>query len=433
MDPNEAQHVDHWILDHQNELLKFLSHLVQIPSEVKPPVGNELACQRFVEQAYRSVCDKVDVFNPLDVPGLREHSAYRAEWDGMPRDLENRPIVVGICSGSGGGRSLLFSAHVDTVTAGNLSDWKQSPPFSGEIKNGRLYGRGAWDTKWGIAVGLFAARCVRECFGRLRGDMIIESVSDEEFGGSHGTLAARLRGYNANAAINAEPTSMVTAPAHRGGTAWKIIVRGDAGRGFAGQHLTNPIDKLARILEIIREYDRQRIPLDHPPLFYESDLSLPTYIQQINGGGSTLAESIGAPPECSISLWTEEHPDTSEETHTLNFISFINDNLALYPDYDGVFPEYRQQFRFVHGSRMDPSHPIFNVLKNSFTSSGLNYQMEGAKFACDTYIFNMYSSTPALTLGPRGANAHAADEYVMVQDVIDLTRIYARLIRDWCG
>lgn len=433
MDSKEAQRVDQWILDHQNELLEFLSHLVQISSEVKPPVGNELVCQQFVEQAYRAICDKVDVFNPLDVPGLREHPAYRGEWDGMPRDLENRPVVVGICSGSGGGRSLLFSAHVDTVTAGNPSDWKQSAAFSGEIKNGRLYGRGAWDTKWGIVVGLFAARCVRECFGRLRGDLIIESVSDEEFGGSHGTLAARLRGYNADAAINAEPTSMVTAPAHRGGTAWRIIVRGDAGRGFAGQRLTNPVDKLARIVEIIHDYDRKRIPLEHPPLFYESDPSLPTYIQQVNGGGSTLAESIGAPAECSISLWTEEHPGTSEETHKLSFTSFINDNLALDPGFDGVFPEYRQQFRFVHGSRMDPSHPIFSVIKDSFTSSGLNFQMAGAMFACDTYIFNMYSPTPALTLGPRGANAHAVDEYVIVQDVIDLTRIYTRLIRDWCG
>ena len=54
------------------------------------------------------------------------------------------------------------------------------------------------------------------------GDLIIESVPDEEFGGSHGTLAARLRGYNADAAINAEPTGMLIAPAHRGGTAWKI-------------------------------------------------------------------------------------------------------------------------------------------------------------------------------------------------------------------
>ena len=433
MASSDTERIDTWVVDHQDELFNFLCRLVQTPSEVKPPVGSEQACQRIVEQAYRTACDRVDVFDPIDVPGLREHPAYRAEWDGQPRNLSNRPVVVGVLEGTGGGRSLLFSAHVDTVTAGDPATWKESTPFSGEIKNGRLYGRGAWDTKWGIAVGLFAARAARECFGPLRGNLIIESVSDEEFGGSHGVLAARLRGYNADAAINAEPTSLVCAPAHRGGTAWKVIVRGDSGRGFAGQRLSNPVDKLARIIEILREYDRQRAPLDHPPRFYESDPYLPTYIQQVNGGGSAFADSIGAPSECSLSLWTEEHPETSEEAHKRGFIGYINTHLASDPGFDGVLPEYRQQFRYVYGSQMDPAHPIFGALERSFTSSNLPFHVDGAKFACDTYIFNRHSPTPALTLGPNGGNAHAADEYVLTQDVIDLTRIYARLALEWCG
>lgn len=433
MQTGEGQRIDRWVAEHAGELLGFLSRLVQTPSETKPPLASEAACQQMVAQAYRAACDRVDVFDPLDAPGLREHPAFCGAWDGAPRSLEGRPVVVGVFEGTGGGRSLLLSAHVDTVTAGEASEWKQSAPFSGEIKDGRLYGRGAWDTKWGIAAGLFAARCARECFGRARGDVIIESVPDEEFGGSHGTLAARLRGYNADAAINAEPTGMVAAPAHRGGTGWKIIVRGDAGRGFGGQRLSNPVDKLARIIQILREYDDTRAPLHNPPRFYESDPFLPTYIQQISGGGCSFGESIGAPGECSISLWTEEHPGTSEETHRRSFIGFINDRLAGDPGFDGVFPEYRQQFRFVHGSQMDPAHPIFGALADSFATSGLDFVMDGAKFACDTYIFNLFSPTPALTLGPRGANAHAADEYVLVQDVIDLTRAYARLIRGWCG
>ena len=65
------------------------------------------------------------------------------------------------------------------------------------------------------------------------------------------------------------------------------------------------------------------------------------------------------------------------------------------------------------------------------------WQSEGptvwAPFAADTYVFNLYSPTPAITLGPRGGNAHAADEYVLVDDVVDLVRIYARAIFAWCG
>lgn len=296
-----------------------------------------------------------------------------------------------------------------------------------------MYGRGSWDTKWGIAVGLFAMRSVLECGARLRGDVILESVSDEEFGGSHGALAARLRGYNADIAINAEPTGMVAAPAHRGGTSWKIIAKGDPGRGFSGQKLANPVYKLAKVIEALQEYDRTRAPFANPPRFYESDPALPTYIQQITGGGSTFAESIGSPGECSLSLWTEEHPGTDEKTHQKHFTEFINTFLAQDPGFDGIFPQYKQQIRFLPGSSMDPAHPFFACLEHGFVSSGLDFQVDGAKFACDTYVFNLYSPTPALTLGPRGANAHSVDENVLIQDVIDLTRVYAKAIVNWCA
>ena len=98
-----------------------------------------------------------------------------------------------------------------------------------------------------------------------------------------------------------------------------------------------------------------------------------------------------------------------------------------------LYPEYLQQFRFIPGSEIDPAHPFFDSLERSFQSAGLAFRMDGAMFACDTYVFNLHSPTPALTLGPRGGNAHAADEFVLVEDVIDLTRVYARAILDWCG
>jgi acetylornithine deacetylase len=427
------QRIDDWIASHRDEELAFLSTLVKTPSEVVPPVGGEAACQALVANGYRAAGAGVDVFSPIDVPGLREHPAYHGEWDGVPRSLEGRPVVVGVFRGTGGGRSILFSAHVDTVPGGDPKNWKEAGPFSGMIKDGNLFGRGSWDTKWGIAAGLYAARCARACASGLRGDILLESVTDEEFGGSHGTLASRLRGYNSDIAINAEPTNMITAPVHRGGTAWKLTLKGDPGRGFAGQKITNPVLKLARVIEAVQAYDRARSPFSNPPRFYESDPGLPTYIQQVTGGGTTLAESIGSPAECTLSLWTEEHPGMDEETHRRNFISFINAYLDRDAEFDGVYPEYLQQFRFIPGSEIDPAHPFFESLERSFRSAGIAYRVGGAMFACDTYVFNLYSPTPALTLGPRGGNAHAADEFVLVEDVIDLTRVYARAILDWCG
>lgn len=424
--------IETWIIEHKVPFLAFLSRLIQIPSEVIPPIGNERFCQEFVAEAYRQAGAQVDVFSPADIPELFSHPAYYGTWDGVPRDLTNRPVVVGTFPGEGGGRSLIFSTHIDTVPAGDPTEWKEASPFSGEIKNGRLYGRGSWDTKWGIATSLFAVRCVKELGFQLRGDVIVESVCDEEYGGSHGCLASRLRGYNADFAINSEPTSMVVAPAHRGGTAWKITVRGERGRGFTGKKLADPVYKLARVIQALRAYDQQRIPADAPPRFYESDPALPTYIQQVGGGGTTFAQAIGVPAECYLSIWTEEHPDTDEKMHTQRFQEFINSFLAQDADFDGIYPEYTRLFRYIPGSSIDPSHPFLEHLQRSFASAGVEYKVEGAKFACDTYIFNLYSPTPAVTLGPRGGNAHSPDEYVIVQDLLDLTRIYARLILEWC-
>jgi acetylornithine deacetylase len=429
---NAGWRIDEWVTAHQGEILGFLSRLVQTPSEVCPPRGGELACQQVVEAAYREAGAAVDVFTPDEVPGLREHPAFFGTWDGMPRTFENRPDVVGLFRGAGGGRSFLLSAHVDTVSREPLP-WTEAEPFSGVIKNGRLYGRGSWDTKWGIAVGLYAMKCLRELCVELRGDVIIESVVDEEYGGGHGTLAARLRGYNADIAANCEPTGMVVAPAHHGGGEWRVVVRGDAGMAFGDRQLANSVYKLARLIEAVHAFDVDRNANLKRPRFYESDTWLPAYTFQVGGGGDSYAQVSGIPRECYLIIWVEEYPGTDEATHTRQLTGFINDYLARDPDFDGVYPEYRPTIRYLPGTSMDPDHAFFGVLAEAFKRCRRDYEVAGAPLACDTFVFNLHSPTPAFTLGPRGGNAHAADEFVFVEDVIDLTRIYARTILAWCG
>jgi acetylornithine deacetylase len=424
--------IDGWLAEHQGELLQFLSSLVQIPSDVTPPYGNELACQRYVAEAYRQAGAEVDIFTPEEVPGLRKHPAFFGTWDGLPRTFEDRPDVVGIFRGGGGGKSLLISTHVDTVPV-QPELWKEASPFSGEIKDGRLYGRGSWDTKWGIAAGLYAMCCVRALGIQPRGDVLLESVVDEEFGGSHGTLAARLCGYNADMAINCEPTNMVVAPAHRGGTAWRITVKGDAGMAFEGRRMENSVYKLARVIEAVRAFDIYRNKEIQPVRYFEADPALPSYTLQVGGGGDSYAEAEGIPAECYLVIWVEEHPGTDFDTHRERLTGFINRTLAKDPDFDGVFPEYTHLIRYLPGSSIDSGHPFFNSLEEAFNSASCPYQVAGAPFACDTYVFNLHSPTPAITLGPRGANAHAGDEYVLVEDVTNLTRIFARTILGWCG
>jgi acetylornithine deacetylase len=430
--PDVTTAIDAWINSRREELVALMAHLVQTQSQVRPPAGSELECQRLVEAEFRRAGAEVDVFTPTDVPGLRNHPLFFGTWDGMARTFDDRPNVVGTFRGTGGGRSLLLSTHIDTVGPEPLP-WSVAEPFGGEVKDGKLYGRGSWDTKWGIAVGLFAASCIRELRIPIRGDVLLESVVDEEFGGSHGVLAARLRGYNADIAINSEPTAMVAAAAHRGGGEWRITVRGDAGLAFGDRLLSNSVYKLSRLIDGIRDFDMHRNSEGPVPALFESDPLLPSYILQVSGGGTTYADAAGVPAECSLIVWVEEFPGVDEATHTAHLTSHLNGYLERDHDFDGVYPEYRKTVRYLPGSGIDPSHEFFGILGDAFSSIGREFRIAGAPFAADTYVFNLYSSTPALTLGPRGGNAHGADEFVVIEDVVDLTRIYARAMVAWCG
>ena len=161
---------------------------------------------------------RIDSVNPDLVPGAAGESgmaAWCGEWltrhgfevhwlEGRP----GRPSVVGIRRGTGGGRSLLLNGHTDTVSVAGYD----GDPFDPVERDGRLYGRGAFDMKSGLAAAMVAA--ARAASSPLAGDVMVACVADEEFG-SIGTEEVVAR-FSADAAIVAEPTQLGVTVAHRG-------------------------------------------------------------------------------------------------------------------------------------------------------------------------------------------------------------------------
>jgi acetylornithine deacetylase len=422
--------IDRWVAGHREELVASLSCLVQCRSDLQPPLADERSCQEIVATEYRAAGLEVDVFGLDEVPGLATHPLTRLTWDGFERPIAGRPDVVGVLRGRGGGRSLLISSHVDTVSAISWQ-WTGGDPFSGRVEGDRLYGRGSWDTKWGIIAGLYTARCLLSLGVESRGDVIIESVVDEEFGGSHGALAARLRGYRADVAFNCEPTSMVVGTAHRGGTQWQIVLRGvDRGMAFGEQATTSAVGKLAATIEAISQWNQER-NARRSGAFPDQT---PAYILQVMGGGDSYAQAVGVPQECRLLVWAEEEPGVTEEVHRASFVEGVNDLLRLTDAFeDGVMPEYRQMFRYLPGSVTKVPCGLEQMLADAYSGIGASFVCGGVPLAADTYVFNLYSGIPALTIGPRGGNAHAADEYVHVSDVLNLVRIFSRVAMRWCA
>jgi len=210
----------------------------------------------------------IESTNPDLVPdgvGEAEIAAFVAAWleeAGLEVDLyeaaPGRPNVVAVARGTGGGRSLLLNAHMDTVGVAGVES-----PFTPVVREGRLHGRGAGDMKGSLAASmLVGAAAVREGF---RGDVIVAAVADEEVG-SLGTEAL-VRRTTADAAIVTEPTEEVVAVAHKGFVAFEVETVGRAAHGSRPDLGIDAIAAMGPVLSGIAALDgRLRAGTGHPLL-----------------------------------------------------------------------------------------------------------------------------------------------------------------------
>ncbi|UKZ72507.1 hypothetical protein TrVFT333_000137 [Trichoderma virens FT-333] len=178
---------------------------------------------------------KINSANPslgsIPGPGETAIARYITAWM-EHRDIEThwieptlgRPSVVGIARGSGGGKSLMLNGHIDTVTLMGYD----GDPLGGDIKDGKLYGRGAADMKCGVAAAMATLANAKK--QGLRGDVIFTGVADEEFE-SIGTQQVLEAGWRADGAIVSEPTNLEIQYAHKGFVWFEVDIHGLASHG----------------------------------------------------------------------------------------------------------------------------------------------------------------------------------------------------------
>ena len=190
-------------LDDLEQLIFELVAIESVNPDLIPLGSGETKVSRFVALWLAAAGLEVEVVEP--VPG--------------------RPSVVGTLRGSGGGRSLMLNAHMDTVGAGGMVD-----AFSPVVRDGRVYGRGAYDMKASLAAIMITAREANKL--RLKGDLIITAVADEEVA-SIGTSAV-LEKFRADFGIVTEPTELRLCLAHKGFVWLEVETKGVAAHGWAG-------------------------------------------------------------------------------------------------------------------------------------------------------------------------------------------------------
>ena len=414
--------------DKRVEVIDLARKLVQYPTVLKPPNGNEGECQAFVADWLGTFCDEVDVFELPEVTGFLEHPAH---W--KYSEYEGRPDVVGILKGSGSGRSLLFNGHVDVVPEDPLP-WNH-PPFAAEVDNGRIFGRGAADCKGGLAACMMAAKMIKASGIRLRGDVIIQSVVGEEYAGANGTLAAVLRGYTADAGISVEPSGLELGTSTRCGRLYEMkVTRGDTLFMASGQEY-NPAFLISHLVAGMEAFHQLRNHLKpDDPIYHDYPNPQPASVVKINAGQTEPGGLIGVPKEAWLHAWIYGMPGDKEEDLDRELRAFFNDWIEEDDLLRQSFVEINQHTRFLEGSVVPIDHPLVGIAAEEFKAvTGKDVSVGPTSVTGDLGILDHWGNTTTITLGPRGGNLHDSDEFVVIQDLLDLVSIYARIMVAWCG
>jgi acetylornithine deacetylase len=352
----------------------------------------------------------VESINPdLGVGGSGEAGVARvvADWAsraGLDVELEEaapgRPNVIVTAPGHSDGRTLMLNAHTDTVGVVGMAE-----PFSGRLDGARLHGRGAYDMKGSLAACLLAAAEARR--RRLGGDVVVTAVADEEFG-SLGTEAIALR-RTADAAIVTEPTDECLVLAHKGFAGFEIEVDGRAAHGSRPDLGIDAIVRAAPVLSRIGELDDElRVAPAHALLGSGS-----VHASVISGG----QEYSSYPARCRIVGERRTIPgETTEQV--------AEEVAGLLGDVDGSWRLTlgREPFEIDADAEIAA---LVARLAGSPEPVGIAYWADSALL--------QGAGIPTVLFGPRGAGAHAEDEWVDVESLARCRDLYVAVATEFCA
>lgn len=398
--------------------------LLQTFVQARSTQGNEREVQELVVQELQSMGLEVDVWDP-NGEELKENPYFASSR----KDFKGSPNVVGVLKGTGGGRSIILNGHVDVVPEGDLTKWTDKP-YSGKIDNGRLYGRGSTDMKGGNVSLLLAIQTLQTLGIRLKGDVIFQSVIEEESGGA-GTLAAILRGYKAEAAIIPEPTNLKIFPKQQGSMWFRLHVKGQSAHGGTRYEGVSAIEKSLLVVKHVLDLETLRNNRVTDPLYERIPIPFPINIGKISGGDwpSSVADLVQIEGRMGVS--PEETLDEAKNE--------LEKWLEGLKEIDPWFDEYPVQLewfgaQWLPGS-IDTEHQLMKVLSTSFKEvTEEEPVIEASPWGTDGGLLTAVGETPSIVFGPGVTEmAHYSNEYIELDNVFVVAEIIALTLLEWCG
>ena len=381
--------------------------------------GLEKAGQDYVAKLMEDMGAQVRV-----VPMREEdiQAAIERYHDGNPgHNYENRANVYGRFPG-GGGRSIMFNGHMDTMPA--AAELWHTDPWTPTLKDGKLYGLGICDMKSGIAAAIMAVQLLRDAGLELPGDVIITSVADEE-GGGNGSIAAAIQGERADAVVVCEGTNYELIAAHMGFVFFRVEVEGKAVHSGIKWQGVSAIQKAMKLIEALDELEHGWLLRYKHPLLPAPNLNVGT----IHGGtaGSTTAGT------CAFELCIHYLPGQMSYEQV---VGEVEDALNRACRGDAWLDEHRPRvsvYQSGNAFEMELDHPFTRAFQASWEKAhGRPVPVVGSPAGCDSRTWRNIAGCPTLQYGPGElSQCHSVDEHIELDMYYDAILTYAALILEW--
>jgi len=365
----------------------------------------------------------IDSVNPDLIPGgagemeLAQFVATWLEKAGLEVEREDlrdgeRWNVIGVARGSGGGRSLLLNAHMDTVGVAGMD-----VPFEPRVEDGRLYGRGAYDMKASLAAIMLAGARAREL--GLRGDVVVAAVADEEVG-SLGSAALSPR-WRTDAAIVSEPTELELAVAHRGFVWLDVETTGRAAHGSRPEEGVDAIAKMGRILVGLEDLDQALRADPMHPLLGSGSL----HASLIEGG----QELSSYPGRCLLRAERRTIPGETPQLVQAEFERVVANAASRDSE---ICAEVRTTFSREPFDVAETEAVVQSVRRQAAQVLGEEPRTVGVPFWTDAGILAQ-AGVPTVLFGPVGEGAHAVVEWVDLESVERCAEVYLAVAAELCA
>lgn len=411
-----------------DDLVELARHLVRFDTQTHPlgEPRQEAALQAYVGERLRAAGLSVEIWEPE--PGTQGAERLRLAADyhfrGRPQLLARRP-------GTGGGRSLLLNGHIDTVTVEPRDQWSVDP-LEGSVRDGRLYGRGACDMKGGVAAMVFAAEVLSGLGVELRGDLLVNTVTDEESTAA-GAQACALAGVGASGCIVPEGTAMQVGLGARGSLMPTITVHGRSGHaGLRQPHFTaggavNAIEKTQLVLDALRQ-----LRADWATRWVHPHLDPADVVPVSISAGEWV---VTQPGRCVLRCHLQYLPGQADDEGwgsrvERDFEEWLTAVAAADPWLCAHPPEVVWDAD-VPPSYVPPSDPVAAITLSTARDLGLAGRITSHMGWFDGATFVRHG-TPSIAFGP-GAMAHTVDEFVPLDELVAAAQVIAVTAMRFCG